>query len=146
MRRLAALLAVLACLPVSLARAEEPAKPKVDQQNVKLSPVALPIVVDGRVVNYIFVTVQVDLAPFANASALQAKEPEFRDALVRDAHRTPFVLASDFNHIDEAKLKAALMRDSGAIAGPGNVKGVEVLSQTAQRFVPVRKPEPPDAS
>jgi len=119
---------------VSAKAADTP--PKVDDQSVKLSPLALPIVVDGRVLNYVFVTVKVDLSPSANAMALRDKEPTFRDALVRDAYRTPFVTPGNYNHLDEARLKAVFIRDATAIAGAGQVRGIEVLNQTPQRFIP----------
>ena len=119
------------------------APPKPDDQSVKLSPLALPIVVDGRVVNYVFVTVKVDLAPSANAMALSDKEPAFRDALVRDAYRTPFVTAGNYNRLDEVRLKAVFIRDAAAIAGPGQVRGIEVLNQTAQHFIRPQPPTPP---
>jgi hypothetical protein len=107
---------------------------------VTLSPVAIPIVIDGQVINYIFVTARVLLTPQADQFALRDKEPYFRDALVRAAYRTPFLLKGDYNHIDEAKLKAALWRDATAIAGPGNVRGVAVVSQTAQHFIRQSQP------
>jgi hypothetical protein len=107
----------------------------VDDHSVTLSPVALPVVAGGAVVNYVFVTAKVMLNPRADQFALRDKEPFFRDALVRDAYRTPFVVAGDYNRIDEAKLDAALFGDAVAIAGQGNVRGVVVVSQTAQRFV-----------
>jgi len=118
--------------------ADEPPKP--DDQSVKLSPLALPIVVDGRVVNYVFVTVKVDLTPSANAMALRDKEPTFRDALVRDAYRTPFVTPGNYNRLDEARLKTVFFHDATMIAGPGKVRGIEVLNQQAQHFI---RPEPP---
>ena len=134
------LLAALAASTVAthaLAAGDKPA-PDVDQA-VTLSPVAIPIVVDGQVINYIFVTARVLLTPRADQFALRDKEPFFRDALVRAAYRTPFLLKGDFNHVDEAKLKASLYRDATAIVGPGNVRGIEVVSQTAQHFI--RQPQ-----
>jgi hypothetical protein len=132
-RRILLALAV-ASLASAPALADSAAKPD-DDQTVTLSPVALPIVVDGQVVNYVFVTAKVLLTPRADQLTLRDKEPFFRDALVRDAHRTPFVLPHDFNKIDEAKLRATLYRDAVAIAGPGNISGIQVVSQTPQHFV-----------
>jgi len=130
------LLAIVAffALTGSALAADDPANPP-DDHAVTLSPVALPIVADGRVVNYVFVTAKVVLNPRADDFALRDKEPFFRDALVRDAYRTPFVVANDYNRIDEGKLRAALYRDATAIAGKGAVAGVVVVSQTAQHFV-----------
>jgi len=128
----------IACLAAPAFAADTP--PEADEQSVKLSPLALPIVVEGRVINYVFVTVKVDLSPSANAMALRDKEPTFRDALVRDAYRTPFVTPGNYNHLDEARLKAVFFRDATAIAGAGQVRGIEVLNQTAQHFI---RPQPP---
>jgi hypothetical protein len=114
--------------------AADPQNPP-DDHSVTLSPVALPVVAGGLVVNYVFVTAKVIFSPRADEFALRDKEPFFRDALVRDAYRTPFVVATDYNRIDEGKLDAALFRDAVAIAGQGNVRGVVVVSQTAQHFV-----------
>ena len=127
MKRLLVALAVLSSLSSS-ALAEEKKKEDVGQ-NVSISPVALPIVVDGKLVNYVFVTVRLDLAPMVNASKLREKEPYFRDALVRAGHRTPFTLMSDLTKVDEAKLKAAMMRESAVIAGPGAVRSVTLINQ-----------------
>ena len=106
-------------------------KPKDENvPNVAISPVAIPVIAGGKVVNYVFVSVRIDLTNSANSIKLREREPYFRDALVRAAHRTPFTLATDYTKIDEAKLKAALLRDATAIAGPNAVKGVTILSQT----------------
>jgi hypothetical protein len=112
----------------------DPAKPD-DDQAVTLSPVALPIIAQGRLVNYVFVTVKVWLTPRADPFVLRDKEPYFRDALVRAGHRTPFVLPHDYDHVDEAKLDASLYRDAQAIAGAGNILRVQVISQTAQHHL-----------
>ena len=137
MRAPALILAAMLALSVAQpALAEGEAKPVENtDQSVKISPVALPVVVDGHLANYVFVTVKVLLNPGANALALSDKEPYFRDALVRAAHRTPFVIRNDYNRIDEAKLKAALYPEAVRIAGPGAVRGIEVLSQQAQHRV-----------
>jgi hypothetical protein len=137
-RFLFALLALSFLATPAFAQGQAPAD--IDRA-VTLSPVALPIIVDGRVINYIFVTARVLLTPQADQFALRDKEPFFRDALVRAAYRTPFLANNDYNHIDEAKLKAALWRDALTIAGPGKISGVQVVSQTPQRYM--RQPQAP---
>ncbi len=97
---------------------------------VNLSPVALPVVVNGQVINYVFVAVRIDLTTAVDPSAVGLKEPYFRDALVREAHRTPFTLASDYTKIDQVKLCAALLADARAIAGANAIVDVRVLTQT----------------
>ncbi|MES2725036.1 MAG: hypothetical protein V4656_17930 [Pseudomonadota bacterium] len=134
--------ALIALAPLALiaapARASAPKKEasaaKTDGQYVDLSPVALPIVVRGLLVNYVFVSIRIQLAALANTAKLRAKEPYFRDALVRAGHRSPFfTLATDYTKIDEAKLKAVLLREAIAIGGAKEVKGVAVLSQSPKK-------------
>lgn len=133
MRRLLILATSLALLAGGASAAEK--APTVVGLYVDLQPVALPIVVSGQLVNYVFVYVRINLANGIDPSKLRDKEPFFRDALVRESHRTPFVLPNDWQKVDEAKLSAAMMRDMPAIAGPGAVTSVVVTSQATQKPV-----------
>ena len=127
-------LALIAAPARAAAPKKEPAPAKTDGQYVDLSPVALPIIVRGLLVNYVFVSVRIQLSALANTAKLRAKEPYFRDALVRAGHRSPFfTLATDYTKIDEAKLKAILLREAIAIGGAKEVKGVAVLSQSPKK-------------
>ena len=128
----ALILATLSLLAGSAAAAGADSKSAETGQFIAVSPVALPIVVDGKLVNYVFVTLRIELAPGANAAKLREKEPFFRDALVRAAHRTPFTLPSDLTRIDEARMKATMMREAQAIAGAGQVRAIVIVSQTAK--------------
>jgi hypothetical protein len=96
-------------------------------QYVDLSPVAMPIVINGHLINYVFVYLRVNLTPSADALHLRDKEPYFRDALVRMGHRTPFTLRTDYTRLDEARLKATFLPAASAIAGPGAVSSIEIL-------------------
>ena len=116
-------------------RAGDDKVPKAVGQYVDLQPVALPVVVDGRLVNYVFVYVRINLTGGADVIRLRTREPFFRDALVREGHRTPFVIPGDWQRLDQAKLTATLFRDAEAIAGPGAVASVVVTSQTPHRRV-----------
>jgi hypothetical protein len=119
-------------------------KSKAVGQYVDLQPVAMPIVVDGQLVNYVFVYVRVNLKTGADVIRIRDKEPFFRDALVRDAHRTPFTVPGDWGKIDEAKLVSALTRDAAAITGPGIVASVSVTSQSPQKNVMPPRPDKPN--
>ena len=121
--------------------ASEPAKPKAsDGQYVDLAPVALPIVVGGQLINYVFVSARLQLTASADAAKLRAKEPFFRDALVRAAHKTPFTNPNDYTVVDVPRLQAVLMREATAIAGGKGVKAAVVMSQTPKRRQGLPKP------
>lgn len=134
-RTLSAVAAVLALGVTSTpAIAADKAEEKGDVgQYVDLQPVGLPIVSNGRLVNYVFVYVRVNLTSAANVSRLREKEPFFRDALVRAGHRTPFNSPSDLGKIDAPRLIATLSRDAAIITGPGQIRSVVVTSQAPRR-------------
>ena len=144
MRRSAFIVAALfVAWATAAGAAVDSAKPTTDQ-DINLSPVAVPIIVDGRLVNYVFVTVKVVLAPSVDQLAYRDKEPYFRDALVRAAHRTPFVLRYDYNHIDAARLISVMLREASAITGPNVVRTVVIVEQTPQHQVSSPRPGPPN--
>lgn len=143
-------LAIAACAlliagPAAASGSAEKAKPNKDVgQYVDISPVGLPIVANGQLVNYVFVYVRINLASGINPARWRDREPYFRDALVRAGHRTPFTIANDYQHIDTAKLTAALQREAVGLTGPGVVKSVVVSSQ-APRWR-ARGPQQPAAA
>jgi hypothetical protein len=137
-RRLLCVLPLLLFTAAGPASASEDAPRKEVGQYVDLQPVGLPVVVDGQLVNYVFVNVRLNLAAGADTSRWRAREPFFRDALVRLGHATPFVVPGDYQKIDGARLCAALMREASAITGPGVIRSVAVTSQ-----VPSRRARPP---
>jgi hypothetical protein len=123
------------------ARAAE--KPKEVGQYVDLQPVALPLIVGGQLVNYVFVYVRVNLKNGVDVTKVREKEPAFRDALVRNGYRTSFTVPGDWQRVDEAKLSAAMIHDASVIAGPGAVSSVVVTSQTPQRRAMPPRPAVP---
>lgn len=127
MRKLiAALLAIVVAGPALAAekKGEAPAGQYVD-----VSPVALPIIEQGRLINFVFVTLRLNLAPSANAVALRDKEPWFRDALVHTAYRQPFSVAGSYVAVDIKALKARMMVEAAKIAGPGVVISVDLVGE-----------------
>lgn len=102
---------------------------KNEGQFVNISPVALPVIVGGRLINFVFVTVRLNLTPSANAAALRDKEPYFRDALMRTAYRQPFVVPTNYATIDVPALKSRMIVEAAKIAGPGVVTSVELIGE-----------------
>jgi hypothetical protein len=116
------------------AEAKEPKDSKAAGQYVDVSPVALPVVVKGRLINYIFVSVRLNLDSRVDSVSMRAKEPYFRDALVRAGYRTPFTDPKSYVRLDAAAIKATMAREAAQIAGPKAVTSVEVTNMTAQKL------------
>ena len=115
-----------------------PAAPRA--ATVLMSPLALPVVVDRRLVNYVFVTLRLGLSAQADAPKMRAMEPYFRDALVRAGHRAPFVLPTNYAALDDARLKATLLREAAALVGPGMVTSVQIVREQAQHYSGLPQP------
>ncbi len=124
-----------ALLAATAAQAFEGGEKKKDSggQYVDLAPIALPVVVGGKLINYVFVALRLNLTASADSAKLRAKEPWFRDALVRAGHRQPFTNPKNYTVLDEARLKSVLLREAGAIAGAKNFTSVTVTSMTPKQ-------------
>jgi hypothetical protein len=130
---LVSILVVLLSAPAQAADKSDKKAADSSGQFIDVSPVAAPIVLHGQLINYVFITLRLDLSPRADAIRLRDKEPYFRDALVRAAHRRPFVKPGDYTHLDETALKAVMIAESARIVGPGVVTGVEIRSAQPKR-------------
>lgn len=107
--------------------------------SLNIAGVGLPIIVGGRIRNYVFCTIRLYLGGGATPETMRAKDPYFRDALVRAAHLTPFVVPDDWTRVDEAAIAAMLMRAAPGISGAGSVVRAEVALQTPRRRTGVRQ-------
>jgi len=134
------LIAASAALPAGLlaggAMASEDAP--TSAAPLSIAGVGLPVITEGRIRNYVFVSLRLHLGAGTTAEALRVKEPYFRDALVRAAYRTPFTVANNWTVVDGAAVAASLMRAATTIAGRGKVTRVEIVTQTPRRRTGVR--------
>ncbi len=108
---------------------------------VTMTGLGLPIVVEDRVINHIFVELKLHLKPGHPLEQVRAKDAAMRDALVRAGHATPFVLPTNYNRINEQALGRSLMQIAAREVGRGVVTRVEVVRQTPR--MRVRNPAPP---
>ena len=109
-----------------------------------MSPVGVPVVWRGRLVNYVFVTLRLNLRSSADAARLRDQEPYFRDALVRLAHRRPLNPPDDLTHLDDRLLTTSMMAESARIVGPGVVTGVFIVNEAPQHRTGLPIPAPQD--
>lgn len=120
--------AVLPAVAVASSAAASEDKPS-GGASVNISGVGLPVIIGGRLRNYVFVSMRLHLGGSATVESMRGKEAYLRDAVVRAAHRTPFVVADDWTRIDANAMSASLIRSAASICGRGSVARVEVISQ-----------------
>ena len=133
----------IAVAPVQPVMAAEKDKDPAKPQTLALEPVALPVIVDGKLINYVFCSIRLDLAPNADGLKVHDKEQYIRDDLVRAGHRTPFTRPDDYTRVDEAKVRAEVLRFAPTLFGPGVIKSVVITKQTSQKLLtlpPVKQP------
>jgi hypothetical protein len=115
-----------------------PAKTTAKDEHMDLAPMGLPVISDGRIVNYVFVQARLFPGPSGDLLKLREKEPFYRDALIRAAYRTPFTVPGDWTVLDEAKVEAVLLAEARRVSGPRSLARAEILRQTPRRRTGVR--------
>lgn len=108
------------------------------QPALSIAGLGLPVIEDGRLRNYVFVSLRLVLGGGKTVEQMRPKEAFFRDALVKAAHRTPFTVAGDWTRLDERALSAAVVSAASAISGRGSVARVEVVAQNPRRRTGMR--------
>lgn len=126
---LAGAVATAAAAPAVASSSKTPAEAPA----LSLPGLGLPVIADGRVRNYVFVSLKLYIGAGKTLEQMRLKEAFFRDALVKAAHRTPFTVPGDWTRLDEGRLSAALMAAANGISGRGSVSRVEILNQAPRR-------------
>ncbi len=135
-RRLA-LAAFLSCLALAAtgARAGEGEDKDAGAPAVRLATVGIPVMENNQVVNYLFLSIKINLTMTAPEGKFRDMEPYFRDALVKAAHRTSFGVAGHSDQLDEARFKSVMMGEWSKITGPNMIKSIDILSQNPKRHL-----------
>lgn len=107
--------------------------PATAAASLSIPGLGLPVIEGGRLRNYVFVSLRLELGAGKTVEQMRPKEAFFRDALVRAAHKTPFTVPGDWTRLDERALSAALVSAANTISGRGSVRRVEVIAQNPRR-------------
>ena len=98
-----------------------------------IAGVGLPVIEGGRLRNYVFVSLRLQLGAGKTVEQMRPKEAFFRDALVKAAHRTPFTVPGDWTRLDARAISNALVSAAAGISGRGSVARVEIVAQNPRR-------------
>lgn len=106
----------------------------------KLGSMTIPIIVGGRIVNYVFVAMTLKLKEGADAAALKEQEPALRDAIVRAAYKTPFTREDTWKEVDGPRLTGFVLSQCAVLMGKGKVASVEIVKQIPRQQLMPPKP------
>jgi hypothetical protein len=136
MRIIAQLLALIAAIIATPAMASGGAETVKIDPSIPLAPVALPITENGKLVNYVFLSIKIMLSPKADLYRLVGQEPYYRDALVRAGHRQSLGVAGDPNRVDEKLVKAVLKREAARFMDARMIASIEIVRQDPKKRLP----------
>ena len=120
---------------LATARAEEHAKaaePHTQSGDVTRTMdaqyLAVPVVRDGRLVNYLFVSIRIQIAPGVDLWRTREKAQFLRDALVRASHANALADANDVNALNQPLAIQIYRQAAAQTLGAQAVAGVTIVS------------------
>ncbi|MGE3142822.1 MAG: hypothetical protein AB7L65_05840 [Hyphomonadaceae bacterium] len=90
--------------------------------------IAVPVVRNGVLVNYLFVTLRVDISPSVDLWRTREKAHFLRDALIRTAHNTPMADAARDDQLNTPVALAAFRAAAAQSLGPQAVRNLTIVS------------------
>jgi hypothetical protein len=139
-RILLAAACILASSPALAGEKKKEGEEQALDPTYKLGSMTIPIIANGRIVNYVFVALTLKLASGADVSAFKNKEPDLRDAIVRAAYKTPFTRSDTWKEVDGPRLTSFVMGQCAALFGKGKVASVEIVKQIPRQQLMPPKP------
>jgi hypothetical protein len=143
MRKIVQILALIAALIATPAMAAGGAATIKIDPSIPLEPVAVPITENGKLVNYVFMSIKIILSPKADLYKLVGQEPYYRDALVRAGHRQSLGVPGDSNRVDEKLVKAVLKREAASFMDARMIADIEIVRQDPKKRVARTAPPKP---
>lgn len=121
---------LLGANPVSSAWASE-AKPKAEadsNRTIEIQSVPAPVFMNGKLRNYIFLSVKLEMAKGQNVLAERERVHFVRDILVRNLHKTSIGKADKPDEIDEELTKKLVHASAAQVFGEKAVAAVTIVS------------------
>ena len=112
------IIAFLAATIVAPAYAEEESGKPAEIIDIELPVLIAPMVVNGRLEGYAYLTISLTPSSAAHIFELRSKVPYLQDAFLREVNHGTIVKASDPKAVDTDALKARLMARMRAIVPP----------------------------
>lgn len=106
----------------------------------KLGSMTIPLIVGGRIVNYVFVAMTLKLTSGAEVESFKDQEPILRDAIIRAAYKTPFTRADTWKEVDGPRLTGFVLSQCNTLFGKGKVASVEIVKQIPRQQLMPPKP------
>lgn len=131
---ISAAVALASAVPVYAAEGGGEAKGGGSNKTLDLSNMVLPVEADGKLINYLFVSVVITLNDGFDHWQLRENAHEIRDHILKEAHRTTVGLEGRPMELDKKKLEIVLHRVFDRDVGEGSIKSIEILASDSQKI------------
>lgn len=115
----------LSLLPAWAGEAPKAAKPEPGT-SVEMPILVAPMVTDGKLVSYAYVSSTIVAVSPAAAMDVRAHTPFIQDAFVREVNAVPIVTADASQGIDKNALASRLLAAARRVAGSGKIASVKL--------------------
>ncbi len=129
---LALLLTLAAPAPAALAEAKK-AEEGESARAMDVLNLVVPVVREGRLVNYLFLNARIQLGPGVDLWGTREKGHFLRDALIKAVHKRSLAAADRDDAIDTAATQALISAVARQTLGANAVRSVEILSVSSLR-------------
>lgn len=119
--------------PVNAAEGEEETGGSASNKTLDLSNLVVPVELDGKLVNYLFVSVVITINDGYDHWSYRENAHVLRDLILKETHRRTVGVEGRPMELDEDKLRAAIKRVFEAQAGADSIKSIEILSSDSQK-------------
>lgn len=133
---LAAFLLCAAPAPDAFAAAKDAKDAKQDgaARNIEVLNLALPVARQGRLVNYLFVSIELTPGPGQDLWKLREQTHFLRDAYIKLSHAEDLSDPSDPRKLDTARARARLLAATESVLGRGVIAQLAFTSVDSQRL------------
>ena len=134
----AALIASTLLAGLSISRAAEASEKAAEGQadggrNMDAPYIAVPVVQNGMLRNYLFVSVRFNIASGVDLWATREKAQFLRDALVRASHTNALANASNPDQLDQSRAIAVFAAAARQVLGQRTIQSVSIISSYSTR-------------
>jgi len=133
-RALALLLFLAVAAPEPLWAAGAEKKEQADgARAVDVVNLMAPVVREGRLVNYVFITARIQLSPGADVWRAREQGHFLRDALLKAVHRQSIVDSTRDDAVNPAATQSLITETARQVLGANAVRSVEIRSVSSLR-------------
>ena len=103
-------------------------------KTLDLSNLVVPVEQDGKLINYLFVSVVVTVNDGQDQWKLRENAHVLRDLILKETHRETVGLEGEPMKLDEEKMKAAITKVFEKAVGHDSIKSIEIQASDSQKI------------